>query len=246
MAGHSKWKNIQHRKGAKDAQRGQIFTRLIREITLAARHGADPDLNARLRAAIDKALSHNMSKDTMQKAINKGAGLDGGSELTEVLYEGYGPGGVAFLVFCATDNTNRTVSEIRHLFSKCGGAMGSPGSVSFLFEERGLVHIHCLDSKKEALLEQLMGLDGMIDIDDSVKDEVSAICTASSLSTLIAAIASQDCQIISHDKQFCALTDIAYNDELAPAISKLYDKLDEHDDVQHLVCNFCFDAGDLG
>jgi YebC/PmpR family DNA-binding regulatory protein len=113
MAGHSKWKNIQHRKGAQDAKRGQIFTRLIREITIAARQNPDVNINPRLRAAVDKALDNNMSKDTIQKAINKGAGLDEAAQLLEVTYEGYGPGGVAFIVECATDNKNRTVPEIR-------------------------------------------------------------------------------------------------------------------------------------
>lgn len=241
MAGHSKWKNIQHRKGAKDAQRGQVFTRLIREITLAARHGADPASNSRLRAAIDKALSQNMSKDTMQKAINKGAGLDGGSNLSEVLYEGYGPGGVAFLVFCATDNTNRTVSEVRHLFTKFGGAMGSPGSVSYLFDERGVAHIEAPTEGNERLLEVLMDCDGII---DAIEEEegVVAFCEPSALEALVAKVSTAGFTIAEHEKQFCPITQVPFDAELAIQVQKLYDKLDEHDDVQQMACNFSFEA----
>lgn len=241
MAGHSKWKNIQHRKGAKDAQRGQIFTRLIREITLAARGGADPALNSRLRAAMDKALSNNMSKETMQKAINKGAGLDGGSNLSEVLYEGYGPGGVAFLVFCATDNTNRTVSEIRHLFTKSGGALGSPGSVSYLFEERGVLRLDPA-GRVEELLELLLSLDGVIDaLEEEDPCEIIVLCEPSALHAISQAAQAADFTVLEQERQHHPLTQVPYDEALALQIQKLYDKLDEHDDLQHLACNFCFE-----
>lgn len=241
MAGHSKWKNIQHRKGAQDAKRGQVFTRLIREITLAARHGPDPEQNSRLRAAIDKALSQNMSKDTMQKAINKGAGLDGGSNLTEVLYEGYGPGGVAFLVFCATDNTNRSVSEIRHIFSKCGGAMGTPGSVSYLFNEQGFAHIDAAGNEQERAIDVLMECEGLIDIDEG-ESSVVAICEPAALAPLVAHARAAGLCVSEHEKQQCPQTQIPYSEELAAQVQKLYDKLDEHDDVQELACNFSWEG----
>lgn len=242
MAGHSKWSNIQHRKGAKDAKRGQVFTRLIREVTLAARHGPDPSQNSRLRAAVDKALSQNMSKDTIQKAINKGAGLDGSSELVEVLYEGYGPGGVAFLVFCATDNTNRSVSEIRHIFSKCGGAMGTPGSVSYLFEEQGLIELSEPQERHEAITELLLEHDGVRDIEESA-ESLLVICDPEALSSLVTTLKEAGFQVSEQEKQQCAQTQIPYSTELAESVQKLYDKLDNHDDVQQLACNFSWSEG---
>ena len=136
MAGHSKWANIQHRKSAQDAKRGKLFTRLIREITVAARMGgSDIDANPRLRLAVDKALTGNMTKDTIERAIKRGAGELDDVNYEEVRYEGYGPGGVAVMVDCMTDNRNRTVAEVRHAFSKCGGNLGTSGSVAFQFSE---------------------------------------------------------------------------------------------------------------
>jgi YebC/PmpR family DNA-binding regulatory protein len=141
MAGHSKWANIQHRKNAQDAKRGKLFTRLIREITVAARMGgsSDPGANPRLRLAVDKALAANMPKDTIERAAKRGAGELDGVSYEEVRYEGYGPGGVAVMVDCMTDNRNRTVAEVRHAFSKCGGNLGTSGSVAFQFTETGVL-----------------------------------------------------------------------------------------------------------
>lgn len=141
MAGHSKWANIRHRKGVQDARRGKIFTKLIREITIAARAGGggDPKLNPRLRTAIDKALDHNMTRDTVQRAIQRGTGELAGAHYEEVHYEGYGPGGVAVIVECTTDNRMRTVGEVRHAFAKHGGNLGQDGSVAFLFKRAGVL-----------------------------------------------------------------------------------------------------------
>ncbi|RFA31495.1 YebC/PmpR family DNA-binding transcriptional regulator [Alkalilimnicola ehrlichii] len=139
MAGHSKWANIQHRKKAQDAKRGKIFTKLIREVTVAARMGGpDPSTNPRLRLAIDKAFGMNMPKDNLERAIKRGAGLDSSVNYEQIRYEGYGPGGTAVLVDCMTDNRNRTVSEVRHAFSKCGGNLGTDGCVAYLFKETGV------------------------------------------------------------------------------------------------------------
>jgi len=138
MAGHSKWANIQHRKKAQDAKRGKLFTKLIREVTVSARMGGpDPGANPRLRAAVDAALGANMPRDTVDRAIKRGAGGEDGRDLEEIRYEGYGPGGVAVMVDCMTDNRNRTVAEVRHAFSKCGGNLGTGGSVAFLFNKVG-------------------------------------------------------------------------------------------------------------
>ncbi|CAH9019779.1 YebC/PmpR family DNA-binding transcriptional regulator [Candidatus Nitrosacidococcus sp. I8] len=140
MAGHSKWANIQHRKGAQDVKRGKIFTKLIREITVAARmEGGDPASNPRLRAAIDKAFAANMPKDKVERAIQRGTGDMEGISYEEIRYEGYGPCGVAIMVDCMTDNRNRTVGEVRHVFSKRGGNLGTEGSVAYLFEKKGIV-----------------------------------------------------------------------------------------------------------
>lgn len=138
MAGHSKWANIRHRKAAQDAKRGKIFTKLIREIVVAAKEGgAEPENNPRLRAAIDKALSNNMTRDTVNRAVSRGAGGEGDDNMETVIYEGYGPGGTAVMVECLTDNRNRTVSGVRHAFSKAGGNLGTDGSVNYLFDKKG-------------------------------------------------------------------------------------------------------------
>ena len=140
MAGHSKWANIQHRKGAQDAKRGKLFTKLLREVAVSARTGgSDRDANARLRAAIEKAHSGNVPKDTVERAIKKAAGELDGQNIEEVRYEGYGPSGVAVMVDCMTDNRNRTVSEVRHAFAKCGGNLGTDGSVAYLFTQVGQI-----------------------------------------------------------------------------------------------------------
>ncbi|MDE0715781.1 MAG: YebC/PmpR family DNA-binding transcriptional regulator, partial [Gammaproteobacteria bacterium] len=140
MAGHSKWANIKFRKAAQDAKRGKIFTKIIKEITVAARiGGSDPDANPRLRAAIDKALAANMTRDTIERATKRGAGELDGVDYEDIRYEGYGPGGVAVLVETSTDNRNRTVSEVRHAFSKHGGNLGTDGSVAYLFNKVGSI-----------------------------------------------------------------------------------------------------------
>src|SRR5210317_1284890 len=140
MAGHSKWANIQHRKGAQDAKRGKLFTKLIREITVAAKMGdPDPAANPRQRLAVDKALAGNMTKDTIERAIKRGSGAQEGENYEEVRYEGYGPGGVAVMVDCVTDNRNRTVAEVRHAFTKAGGNLGTGGSVAYQFSKTGII-----------------------------------------------------------------------------------------------------------
>ena len=163
MAGHSKWANIKHRKARQDAKRGKIYTKLIRELTVAAKSGGgDPNDNPRLRLALEKANAANMPKDTIKRAIEKGSGTGETGQLEEIVFEGYGPGGVAILVETMTDNRNRTVSDVRHAFSKFGGNLGTDGSVSYLFKKLGLIHIN-----KEFSEEKLMELvieSGAIDI----------------------------------------------------------------------------------
>ncbi len=172
MAGHSKWANIQHRKGRQDAKRGKLFSKLIREITVSARlGGGDPDGNPRLRAAIDNALAGNMPKDTIERAVKRGAGGAEGDSLEEVRYEGYGPGGVAVMVDCMTDNRNRTVAEVRHVFAKCGGNLGTDGSVAYLFSKIGLLS-YPPGTNEDALLEAALetGADDVAGNDDGSID----------------------------------------------------------------------------
>jgi YebC/PmpR family DNA-binding regulatory protein len=153
MAGHSKWANIQHRKNAQDAKRGKLFTKLIREITVAARMGdPDPGANPRLRMAVDKALTANMTKDTIERAIKRGSGAAEGDNYEEVRYEGYGPGGVAVMVDCMTDNRNRTVAEVRHAFTKAGGNLGTGGSVAYQFTKTGVLS-YPRDTDEDRLME---------------------------------------------------------------------------------------------
>ncbi len=172
MAGHSKWANIRHRKGRQDAKRGKIFTRLIREVTVAARlGGADADSNPRLRAATENALSNNMPKDTIERAIARGAGAAEGEQLDEIRYEGYGPGGVAVMVDCMTDNRNRTVAEVRHAFSKTGGNLGTDGSVAYLFTKQGILS-YPAGIEEDALMEAALeaGADDVLMNDDGSAD----------------------------------------------------------------------------
>lgn len=176
MAGHSKWANIQHRKGRQDAKRGKLFGRLIREVTVSARLGGpDPDGNPRLRAAIDNALAGNMPKDTIERAVKRGAGGAEGESLEEVRYEGYGPGGVAVMVDCMTDNRNRTVAEVRHAFSKCGGNLGTDGSVAYLFTKVGMLS-YPSSTDEDALLEAALdaGADDVAGNDDGSVDVLTA------------------------------------------------------------------------
>ena len=176
MAGHSKWANIQHRKKRQDAKRGKLFTRLIREITVAAREGGgDQDSNPRLRLALDKAFSSNMNKDTIEKAINRGIGKIEGAIYEEITYEGYSSNGVAVLVETVTDNRNRTVAEIRHVFTKFGGNLGSSGSVSYLFKKIGVITFEGIENKDE-----LIDLAIETDIDDYEDDEKDMIFFTSS------------------------------------------------------------------
>ncbi len=151
MSGHSKWANIQHRKGRQDKKRGKLFSKLIREVTVAAKYGSDPSANPRLRAAIDKAKSQSMPKENIDRAISRGSGEEEGFNFEEVTYEGYGPGGAAILIECMTDNRNRTVAEVRHALSKFGGNLGSDGSVSYLFEKVGLMTLTAVNNRNQTM-----------------------------------------------------------------------------------------------
>ena len=168
MSGHSKWANIQHRKGRQDAKRGKVFTKAAKEIIIAAKNGGDPSGNPRLRAAIAAAKAVNLPKDKIEAAIRKGTGEDAGGDIAEAFYEGYGPGGIAIMVEVATDNKNRTVAEVRHLFTKHGGAMGENGSVAWMFERKGVIAVPRADYAEDAIMEAALeaGADDVIDDED--------------------------------------------------------------------------------
>jgi len=242
MAGHSKWANIKFRKAAQDAKRGKAFTKLIKEITVAARiGGSDSDANPRLRAAIDKALGANMTRDTIERAVKRGAGELDGADIEEIRYEGYGPNGVAVLVETATDNKNRTVSEVRHAFSKHGGNLGTDGSVSYLFNKIGsIVFSDAPDEEKimeialEAGADDVEGEEGVVEVvtppeafhqveqafkDAGMEPEMSELIQRPSTETELVG-------------------------EEAEKVMKLIDALEELDDVQDVFTNASFQEPD--
>ncbi|MEX1199324.1 MAG: YebC/PmpR family DNA-binding transcriptional regulator [Methylophaga sp.] len=239
MAGHSKWANIQHRKGAQDAKRGKLFTRLIREITVSARMGgSDPATNPRLRAAIDKALGSNMTKDVIERASKRGAGELEGAAYEEVRYEGYGPSGIAIMVDCMTDNRNRTVAEVRHVFSKRGGNMGTDGCVAFMFNQKGIISLASgldEDSVMEVALEAgaediVSNDDGSIDVFTS-PDEYSAVKDALDA----AGFEAQSAEVTMHPDNTVSLE----LEDAQKAIAMI-DAFEELDDVQQVYSNADF------
>lgn len=237
MAGHSKWKNIQHRKGAQDARRGKVFTKFIREITVAAKLGGeDPDSNPRLRTAVDKALGQNMSKDTIQRAIKKGARGEEGANMAEVRYEGYGPGGVAVMVNCLTDNKNRTVSEVRHAFTKCGGNLGTDGSVAYLFIPTGLITFS-KGSNENVILE--IALDaGARDVITNEDGSIDVLTDPENFLTIKDQLGKKNLQPAAAEITLIASTEVSIDDEeKAAQIVKLSDMLEDLDDVQNVYTN---------
>lgn len=238
MAGHSKWANIKHKKAKEDAKRGKVFTRLIRELTVAARSGgSDPSSNPRLRLAIAKAQAENMTKDTMERAIKRGAGELEGVQMEEVRFEGYGPGGVAVMVDCLTDNNNRTVSEVRHAFSKMGGNLGTSGSVAFQFEERGVLffeHVADEDALMEAALEA--GADDIVMEGGSAEVLTAPENYAAVYEALTAAGFTPDESEVTMRAQ--NLSPVSLDD--ADKVMRLIERLEELDDTQSVYTNADF------
>jgi YebC/PmpR family DNA-binding regulatory protein len=236
MSGHSKWANIKHRKGAQDAKRGKIFTKLIREITVASKTGGgDPEANARLRTAIDKAKFENMPKDTIDRAIKKGTGDLDSVVYEEDSFEGYGPGGVAIIVEFMTDNRQRTVADVRHIFSRNNGTLGVTGSVSFLFDRKGLISLpnsYDFDQIFEIALEA--GADDVKDEGDSIE----VITTPSSFTAVRDAIAAQGLKWESAEVTMIAQTMVKLEGKQAEQMLKLMEKLEDYDDVQNVYANF--------
>ena len=239
MAGHSKWANIQHRKNRQDAKRGRLFTKLIREISVAAKLGGeDAGSNPRLRAAIDNALSGNMSKDTIERAIKRGVGGGEGAEVEEVRYEGYGPGGVAVMVDCMTDNRKRTVAAVRHAFSKCGGNLGTDGSVAYLFSKVGWLS-YPAGADEERLMEAALeaGAEDVLGNDDGSFEVLTEAESFVDVKTALieAGLAPESAEITMRAENSNAV-DLA----AAEAVLRLLDKLEDIDDVQKVYSNADF------
>ena len=235
MAGHSKWANIKHRKAAQDAKRGKIFTKLIREITTSARIGdPDPASNPRLRAAVAAALSNNMTRDTINRAIQRGAGGGDGAELETIIYEGYGPAGTAVMVECMTDNRNRTVSEVRHAFSKCGGNLGTDGSVAYLFTKKGVLTFNSAneDVLMDAALEA--GADDVVTNDDG---SIDVYTTPNEFGTVLDALEAAGLKPDTAEVTMIASTEADLDTETAPKLLRLIDMLEDLDDVQDVYHN---------
>ncbi len=235
MAGHSKWANIQHHKKAQDAKRGKLFTKLIREITVAAREGGDPDANARLRSAVDKALSANMPKDTIERAIKRGAGELDGEAYMEVRYEGYGPGGAAVLIDCMTDNRNRTVSEIRHTFSKYNGNLGTSGSVAYLFSAAGVIRFS-LGVDPDRVME--IALDsGAEDVVDTEDGGLEVITEVEGFLGTKQALEDQGLAPEHAEVTMRASSEVMLSDHEGEVMLRLLNALDALDDVQNVYSN---------
>jgi YebC/PmpR family DNA-binding regulatory protein len=236
MAGHSKWANIRFRKGAQDVKRGKLFTKLIREITVATREaGGDPDANPRLRAAIDKAKSQSMPKDNIDRAVKRGSGDMDGVVYEEVRYEGYGPGGAAVMVDCLTDNRNRTVAEVRHAFSKSGGNLGADGSVAYLFEKIGFLS-YPKGMDEESLMEAAIeaGAEDVLSHDDGSMEVIS---TPEDFESVRDTMVSVGLEPERAEVTMRASTQAQLEVKQAESMLRLLDILDELDDVQQIYSN---------
>lgn len=245
MSGHSKWHTIKHKKGALDAKRGKVFTKLIKEITVAARTGGsgDVDSNARLRKAVSDAKAQNMPNDTIDRAIKRGTGELEGSHYDEITYEGYGVGGVAVMVETMTDNRNRTVAELRHLFSKNGGNLGEAGSVAWIFDKKGLFVISKSAKAEDELLEIVLEAGA-----DDLKDggEVFEVLTSpENFEAVNEALKQAGVETQVAEVTMIPQNSIRLEGADAKSMLKLYDAIDDHDDVQKVYANFDIDESEM-
>ena len=237
MSGHSRWSTIKRKKGAADAKRGKVFTKLIREIGTAARiGGGDPDSNPRLRLAVDKARGANMTNDTIDRAIKRGVGGDDGAALEEVVYEGYGPGGTAIYVEALTDNRNRTVGEVRHVLTKHGGNLGATGCVAYLFEKKGVALFDAgsvdLDALMEAALEA--GADDVVEAGSSIE----VVTGPGSLNSVVSELAAKGFEPSESSISMEASTKVSLAGPHAESMLRVADALEDLDDVQNVYANF--------
>ena len=244
MSGHSKWHSIKHKKGALDAKRGKLFTKFIKEITVAARSGGgDPDANARLRKAINDAKAGNMPNDTIDRAIRRGTGEEEGVNYEEITYEGYGPGGVALLIQSMTDNRNRTVAEIRHIFSKNGGNLGESGSVGWIFEKKGYIVVNKSAKSEEELFDIVIeaGADDMRDDADNFE----IITSPDNFESVSSALKSAGIDTQVAEIEMVPQNYIKLEGGDARQMLKLMEALEDHDDVQKVSANFDISEADM-
>jgi len=246
MAGHSKWANIQHRKNAQDAKRGKIFTKLIREISTAARAGGgDAASNPRLRLAIDRALTANMTRDAIERAVKKATGELEGVTYEELRYEGYAPGGVAVIVDCMTDNRNRTVSDVRHAFTKFGGNLGTDGSVSFLFRKLGVLSL-APGTDEDAVVEVALEAgaeDVTTDPDDA---SIEVLTSPETFDAVREAVAKAGIPVAEAELTLRAATEVTLDGDAAATVARMIDWLEDLDDVQHVYSNARLPADAFG
>jgi YebC/PmpR family DNA-binding regulatory protein len=244
MSGHSKWHTIKHKKGALDAKRGKLFTKLIKEITVAARTGGgDVDANARLRKAVSDAKGSNMPNDTIDRAIKRGTGELEGVSYEEITYEGYGPGGVAVMVESVTDNRNRTVAEIRHMFSKNGGNLGEAGSVGWLFDKKGYIIVDKAAKPEDELFEIVTDA-GAEDLRDD-QDNFEIITAPENFDTVLTAVKSAGVEPQLAEVEMIPQTYVKLEGQDARQMLKLMEVLEDHEDVQKVSANFDIDEAEM-
>jgi YebC/PmpR family DNA-binding regulatory protein len=243
MSGHSKWATIKHKKAALDAKRGKVFTRIIKELMIAARSGGDPDGNPRLRTAVAAAKAVSMPADNIKRAIMRGTGELEGGQIDELVYEGYGPGGAAIVAFVATDNKNRTVSEIRHVFSKNGGNMGEPGSVAWMFERKGQILIEADKADEEKLMNLVLeaGADDLRN--DGENWEV--LTPPENLIAVQDALAAAKIPVLEAQQAMIPKNTVPIESKNVAALMRMVDALEEHDDVQSVFGNYEIDDKEL-
>jgi len=235
MSGHSKWSNIQHRKGRQDKKRGKLFSKLIREVTVAAKYGSDLSANPRLRAAIDKAKSQSMPKENIDRAISRGSGEEEGFNFEEVTYEGYGPGGAAILIECMTDNRNRTVAEVRHALSKFGGNLGSDGSVSYLFEKVGLMTLTAVNNRNQTMEIAIDA--GAEDIESNEDGSIEIITNPTDFLNVKESLVAEGINPEIAEVTMRASVSVSIGVKHAESMLKLLDVLEDLDDVQAVHSN---------
>ncbi|MBM3724903.1 MAG: YebC/PmpR family DNA-binding transcriptional regulator [Acidobacteria bacterium] len=243
MSGHSKWATIKHKKAALDAKRGKVFTRIIKEITIAARSGGDPDGNPRLRTAVLAAKAVSMPADNIKRAIMRGTGeLDGG-QIDEIMFEGYGPGGAAVLVLTATDNRNRTVSEIRHVFSKHGGNLGEQGSVAWMFERKSNIIVEKAAADEDTMMGVILDAGG-----EDLRDEGenwSVVSDSSAHEAVVDALGKANIATVSAEIGMLPKNLVKLEGTQAKGMLRLTEILEDHDDVQNVYSNFDIDEKEL-
>jgi YebC/PmpR family DNA-binding regulatory protein len=237
MSGHSKWAKVKRYKGALDQKRGQIFSRISKEIQLAAKSGGDPDTNLRLRTILLKAKEVSMPTDTIKRAIAKGTGAEAGAALEEALYEGYGPAGVALLVEAVTDNRNRTAADIRSIFTKHNGNMSESGSVAFLFDKKGIITVKKDAVGEDALMSLVLDA-GAEDLKTDKAETFEVVTTPDTFEKVRKVLENGKVPMDSAEITMVPNTTVPLDEKKAEAVLRLYDALDEHDDVQNIYANF--------